>query len=573
MPRKKAGQTPGHIKRKAALYVRVSTKYQVDKDSLPLQRKKLKEYCKMYDIEEYQIFEDDGYSAKNTDRPNFQKMMDCIRKGDYTHLIVWKVDRVSRNLLDFATMYQELKERKVTFISLNEQFDTSTPIGGAMLKIILIFAELEREMTSERVTAVMLDRAENGQWNGARLPLGYRLNRETMTPEPDPDEKEIVQLIFDEYEKTKSCRKVARFMQNNNIKLPDNRAWNPALIKNAIHNQIYIGIYVYNKREAHDKFRPESEWIVKENNHQPIISKEQFERCNQIMDKNARSRDVSTIRQTKHIHTFAGKLICNMCGGNMGARKDIALKNGFRPSNYSCARRLNMMDCDNRRGIRETYIGPFILNYVANLAQIQKDFKRIDSPEKMEAALLSGPEFSGVRIKPECLKTTFSILAGKNIRKGAYVPDMGESDGMENQSVDSAGLLERECEKYKNAISRLTELYMFDPDALTKEEYSERKRELTAKIRDIEKRISAANGSEGSGSADLSFIKKASAFLVAQHIASEEHIDYMQLVTDLDNAIIKDFIDQLIDKIFVQDGKIMRIRFVSGLEHEFMYEE
>lgn len=150
---------------------------------------------------------------------------------------------------------------------------------------------------------------------------------------------------------------------------------------------------------------------------------------------------------------------------------------------------------------------------------------------------------------------------------------MGESDSMENQSVDSAGLLERECEKYKNAISRLTELYMFDPDALTKEEYSERKRELTAKIRDIEKRISAANGSEGSGSADLSFIKKASAFLVAQHIASEEHIDYMQLVTDLDNAIIKDFIDQLIDKIFVQDGKIMRIRFVSGLEHEFMYEE
>ena len=163
MPRKKAGQAPGHIKRKAALYVRVSTKYQVDKDSLPLQRKKLKEYCKMYDIEEYQIFEDDGYSAKNTDRPNFQKMMDCIRKGDYTHLIVWKVDRVSRNLLDFATMYQELKERKVTFISLNEQFDTSTPIGGAMLKIILIFAELEREMTSERVTAVMLDRAEIGR--------------------------------------------------------------------------------------------------------------------------------------------------------------------------------------------------------------------------------------------------------------------------------------------------------------------------------------------------------------------------------------------------------------------------
>ena len=79
MPKKKAGQAPAQDKRKAALYVRVSTKHQLDKDSLPMQRKKLKEYCKIYDIGEYQIFEDDGYSAKNTDRPNFQKMMDCIR--------------------------------------------------------------------------------------------------------------------------------------------------------------------------------------------------------------------------------------------------------------------------------------------------------------------------------------------------------------------------------------------------------------------------------------------------------------------------------------------------------------
>lgn len=558
---------------KAALYVRVSTKYQVDKDSLPFQRKKLKEYCKMLDIHKYEIFEDDGYSAKNTERPRFQEMMNRVRGGEFTHLIVWKVDRISRNLLDFSTMYKELKDHRVTFISMNEQFDTSTAIGEAMLKIILIFAELERNMTSERVTGIMLDRAENGQWNGARLPLGYRLNRETMTPEPDPDEKEIVQLIFDEYEKTRSCVKVARFMNNNNIKLPDNREWNPALVKNAIHNQIYIGTYVYNKREAHDKFRPESEWIVKEKNHQPIISAEQFERCNKIMEKNARTRDVSELRQTKHIHVFGGKMICNMCGGNMGARKDTPLKNGYRPSNYSCSRRLRMMDCDNSRGIRETSIGPFVLNYVANLARIQKKFKGIDSPEKMEAALLSGPEFSGVKLKPESLKMTFFILAGKNIGKGAYVPNMGESDSMESTSADSIELLKRECEKCKNAISRLTELYMFDPDALTKEEYSERKRELTAKIRDIEKRISAASGSEGSGSADLSFIKKASAFLVAQHIASAEHIDYMQLVIDLDNGIIKDFIDQLIDKIFVQDGKIMRIRFVSGLEHEFLYEE
>lgn len=568
MPKKKADQNG----RKAALYVRVSTKYQVDKDSLPLQRKKLKEYCKMLDIGDYKIFEDDGYSAKNTDRPNFQKMMDCIRKGDYTHLIVWKVDRVSRNLLDFATMYKELKERKVTFISLNEQFDTSTPIGGAMLKIILIFAELEREMTSERVTAVMLDRAENGLWNGNRPPLGYVLDRQTMLLSPDPDEKEIVKMIYDLYEKLKSCRKVARFLQQNSISPKFNDEWRPEYIRRTLRNTVYIGTYTYNRYEFHGNKRPENEWIIKENNHPAIISRDQFDRCNEILDKNAITRDVSELRQTKHIHVFGGKLACNLCGGTMNASKDKERENGLRPSVYRCGRRARQMDCDNKRMISDLSLGPFIFNYAANLARIQKNASGIDSPEKLEAALLSGDEFSTVKLAPDCLSATFSMLTHRNIGKGSFSPDMGESDNQEGQLEDRIAYLEREKEKYKNAISRLTDLYMFDPDAITKEEFSERKRETTKKIREITRQIADLKESGGSGPADLAFIRKASAFLVAQRIASNEHIDYMQMAIDLDNKILKDFINQIIDKIFIQDGRIVKIRFTSGLEHEFIYQ-
>lgn len=80
-------------------------------------------------------------------------MMSRIRTGEFTHILVWKIDRISRNLLDFASMYAELKELGITFISKNEQFDTSSAIGEAMLKIILVFAELERNMVSERVSA------------------------------------------------------------------------------------------------------------------------------------------------------------------------------------------------------------------------------------------------------------------------------------------------------------------------------------------------------------------------------------------------------------------------------------
>ena len=149
--------------KKAALYVRVSTAHQIDKDSLPFQRSELTNYSKyVLGIDDYEIFEDAGYSAKNTDRPKYQEMISRIRNKEFTHLLVWKIDRISRNLRDFSEMYDELKEYGTTFVSKNEQFDTSSAMGEAMLKIILVFAELERKLTGERVYSIMLSRAEKG---------------------------------------------------------------------------------------------------------------------------------------------------------------------------------------------------------------------------------------------------------------------------------------------------------------------------------------------------------------------------------------------------------------------------
>ena len=115
---------------RVAIYIRVSTIHQIDKDSLPMQRKDLENYAKLVlNAEKTVIFEDAGYSGKNTVRPEFQKMMSQVRSGLFTHILVWKIDRISRNLLDFANMYNELKSLGVTFISKNEQFDTSSAIG------------------------------------------------------------------------------------------------------------------------------------------------------------------------------------------------------------------------------------------------------------------------------------------------------------------------------------------------------------------------------------------------------------------------------------------------------------
>ena len=170
-----------------ALYVRVSTGYQIDKDSLPHQKKELKGYCEHVlhiDKSRIEIFEDAGKSAKNTKRPAFERMMKKVRSGQISHVMVYKIDRISRNLVDFSLMYEDFKRERVTFISLNEQFDTSTAMGECMLKIILVFAELERKMTSERVTDIMLGRARNKQWNGANVPFGYTWDSESEWPIP-----------------------------------------------------------------------------------------------------------------------------------------------------------------------------------------------------------------------------------------------------------------------------------------------------------------------------------------------------------------------------------------------------
>ena len=100
-----------------------------------MQKQELIGYCEyVLGIKDYVVFEDAGYSGKNTDRPGFQKMMAQVRNGLFSHVVVWKIDRISRNLLDFATMYEELKRLGVTFVSKNEQFDTSSAMGEAMLQ-------------------------------------------------------------------------------------------------------------------------------------------------------------------------------------------------------------------------------------------------------------------------------------------------------------------------------------------------------------------------------------------------------------------------------------------------------
>ncbi|MHB8061916.1 MAG: recombinase family protein, partial [Ruminiclostridium sp.] len=376
--------------KKAALYVRVSTSHQIDKDSLPFQRQELANYSKyVLGIDDFEIFEDAGYSAKNTDRPKYQEMMARIRNKEFSHLLVWKIDRISRNLRDFYEMYDELKGYGITFISKNEQFDTSSAMGEAMLKIILVFAELERKLTGERVFSIMLSRAEKGLWNGTTVPLGYVYvwSKEVKFPVIDEDEAPTVQYINDLYEKLISTSKVAFHLNSEQVKT---------------------------KRGGTRRLKKEGEWVVVEDNHPPIITKEQYNRVNDLLTANLKGI-VTFQRSNTQTHIFSKLLYCGKCGPTFNAGLDAPRKDGYHPSRYTCYsfKQYNSYDEDRCNNfVSDITLLPFILNYISNFINLQSKITQKHSLRDIERILLRGSAFVDVLgIDKKGLEETYIAFA------------------------------------------------------------------------------------------------------------------------------------------------------------------
>ena len=564
----------GLIVMKAALYVRVSTNHQIDKDSLPFQRQELENYSKyVLGIDDFEIFEDAGYSGKNTDRPKFQEMMTRTRGGEFTHILVWKIDRVSRNLKDFTEMYDELKKCNVTFISKNEQFDTSTAMGEAMLKIILVFAELERKLTAERVYGVMLSRAEKGLWNGANVPLGYKWSEEKKFPVICDEESKIIQFIYDSYEHTKSTGEVKRRLEMEGIKTKRNGHWTTKTIADVIRNPFYIGTYRYNYRYTpHGKIRPEAEWIVVKDNHPAIISKKQFNKVNAIMDKNAHGRGSDRTLKS-HIHVFKGLVSCGKCNKNYIASIDRVRSGGYSPSVYRCYNYVhNKKDYRPCNGaIGEVKLGPFVLNYVANLVKaynfVSKN-KNIDE-NTIEKILLSGRHFdSVVGIIHEDLRHTCHLLLNGT---QAFLLDAPLESNIESDI--GLTMLRIDKKKLERALERLENLYLFSEESMSEKNYLLKRQELQKKIdsinSDIKKR--SREYSQNLLETDLSFIKKATQYLLAQNLFVDE-IDYNEFVKVIDKHVLQDFMRNVVKNIVVEEDRtISSIEFVNGLKHRFVY--
>lgn len=232
----------------------------------------------------YKIFRDKGFSGKNMKRPDFQRMLTEIRSGIIKRVIVYKMDRFSRSILDFSETWNILQEFGVEFISMNEKFDTTTPMGRAMLYIIMVFAQLERETISERCTDNYYERIKNGVWPGGPAPFGFK-NAEIInegyrmsTLNPDSD-LEIMIDNFQEYEKEgMSLGKLAKKRTQQNLKTNKDIVWNNISLSRLFRNPVYVKadilVYMYLKEKGYSFSNPVEEWDGTKAAH--VVGKKQY---------------------------------------------------------------------------------------------------------------------------------------------------------------------------------------------------------------------------------------------------------------------------------------------------------
>lgn len=233
-----------------AIYARQSLD---KKDSLSIEGQV--DLCRKYAGEDSKVFCDKGYSGKNTKRPAFTELMQAVEMGEITKIYVYRLDRFSRSIADFSRLWEELERKGVEFQSVTENFDTSSPIGRAMLNIVLVFAQLERETTAERVKDNYIHRVRLGAWPGGPAPFGFDITKclfdgRMVSTLVKNEKADVVKRIFDEYErKGQTLRGLAKMLTAEGVSGPKREAWDNVTLSRILHSPLYVkadkDVYLY----------------------------------------------------------------------------------------------------------------------------------------------------------------------------------------------------------------------------------------------------------------------------------------------------------------------------------------
>ena len=331
--------------------------------------------CKDSDIF---VYEDEGFSAKNLDRPQFKAMMDDLEKQHFDYIVVYRLDRISRNVSDFSNLVEGLNRKGVSFICIKERFDTSTPMGRAMMYIASVFAQLERETIAERVRDNMQMLAKTGRWLGGTTPLGYSSEKVEGVDSTgkkrshyklvENDDRNKVELIFRKFLETQSQTATTAYLIANDIKTATNADFTNIGVREIIRNPVYCevtqesydyfvklgcqmcfgmsevdgryGFSVYNRKKSDNTGKrigenEPTEWIVALGCHDPMVSAKDWLKSQEIININKKYSFHRKVHNKDSL--LSGILYCKNCGHKMRPKINSRVKaDGTKSFFYMC---------------------------------------------------------------------------------------------------------------------------------------------------------------------------------------------------------------------------------------------
>lgn len=279
-------------------YVRVSTENQLENYSIDEQVQRIQSYCQAKDWVLLKIYTDGGFSGGNTDRPALQQMLTAVREQRVDAVVVYKLDRLSRSQKDTLTLIEDdLLANHTDFVSINENFDTSSPFGRAMIGILSVFAQLEKDQITERFTMGRIGRSKAGYYHGGGIiPLGYQYKDGLLIV--DPYQSIMVREIFQQFLAGKSINAIWHDMA---ARYPGK--WSAAKIQCILKNNIYIG-------------KVKFAGIAYDGIHEPLISERDFRTANELLSSSSRKNAFNAAQKTpfRADTLLSGLVRCGRCG-------------------------------------------------------------------------------------------------------------------------------------------------------------------------------------------------------------------------------------------------------------------
>lgn len=342
-----------------AIYSRKS-KFTGKGDSIDNQIQMCREYITKHfpnaDDIRVDVYEDEGYSGKNLDRPKFKEFISVEKVNPYNYLIVYRLDRVSRNVRDFANLYKELSDYGTQFICIQGSYDTSTPQGRAMMEMSAVFAELERSIIAERIRDNMQLMAQGGKFLGGTYPLGYHSvantridtngKEQTYHTLEMNDDIQIVKLVYQKYSELQSVNAVENYLNSIKQKTRNGYDWNKSNVKRILENPVYCiadkdsleyfqsigcnvyfsadecdgqsGILAYN-RHRNGKNTPPDKWLISISTHEGVFTGREWVRIQNLLKANSTNAfggSPVTRRTLNPYSILSGVLKCK-CGAYM----------------------------------------------------------------------------------------------------------------------------------------------------------------------------------------------------------------------------------------------------------------